>query len=140
MAEYPVEQRAGGIVFRKNNGQIEYLLVTSNSNKERWIFPAGHVEAGETDEEAALREVAEEAGVQAKTICDFGAFQHYWIRNNQKITLNTHLFIMEYLQTLVNNPEGRQVRFFPYEAILKLQLWEESKVIIQKADRYCRGL
>lgn len=140
MTEYPIEQRAGGIVYRRINHQIEYLLVTSNSNKERWIFPAGHVEAGETHEMAALREVGEEAGVTAKIVADCGDFQYYWNRNNQKISLNTHLFIMEYLQTQVINPEGRAVKFFRYEEILKLHLWDESKEIIKKAHEICKGL
>jgi 8-oxo-dGTP pyrophosphatase MutT (NUDIX family) len=127
------EQRAGGLVFRNAGQQIEYLLVTSNSNPARWIIPAGHIEAGESPEMAALREVAEEAGVQAGIVADLGSYQYHWYRNNQKIMLNTQLFLMKYQLTIAPNPEGRQVCFFQYEDLLTLNLWDESKQIIQKA-------
>lgn len=129
------EQRAGGIVFRRINDRAEYLLVTSNSNKTRWIFPAGHVEIGETYEETALREVGEEAGVSATIICKLGNYHYNWFRDNRKTLIDTHLFLMQYLNTLCLNPEGRQVDFFSYEAILSLNLWEESREFMTKAHR-----
>ena len=140
MIEFVTEQRAGGVVFRNVARQIEYLLVTSNSNPERWIIPAGHIEAGESPDVAALREVAEEAGVQANIIADLGSYQYQWYRHNRKILLDTHLFIMEYQATLITNPEGRQVKFYPYEALLTLNLWEESKELIKKAHQKCTKL
>ncbi|HEY8462910.1 MAG TPA: NUDIX domain-containing protein [Bacillota bacterium] len=140
MTEAVVEQRAGGIVYRWANDQPEYLLVTSNSDKRRWIFPAGHIEAGETAEAAALREVKEEAGIEAKIITECGYFQHHWFRYHQKVTLNTRFFIMEYLKTLVLNPEGRLVKFYRYDELFELCLWEESKAIIKKAHQICQGL
>ena len=54
---------AGGIVYRKKGSNFEILLVTAKRNPSAWIFPKGHIEAGETPEQAALREVEEEAGV-----------------------------------------------------------------------------
>lgn len=135
MTEYTTEQRAGGVVFRSGIRQMEYLLVTSNSNPDRWIIPAGHIEPGESPDEAALREVAEEAGVQANIVADLGSYQYHWYRHNQKILLNTHLFLMEYQATLIPNPEGRQVKFYPYETLLTLNLWEESKELIMRTHQ-----
>lgn len=134
------ELRAGGIVFRRVHDQVEYLLVTSNSNKNRWIFPAGHVEQGETYEETALREVMEEAGVSASIICKLGNYHYSWYRDNRKTIIDTHLFLMQFLETLVINPEGRQVNFFSYEAVLNLNLWEESREFMEKANRMVSGL
>jgi 8-oxo-dGTP pyrophosphatase MutT (NUDIX family) len=135
VTQYVTEQRAGGVVFRRIADRIEYLLVTSNSNPKRWIIPAGHIETGESAAIAALREVAEEAGVQARILADLQNYQYYWYRNNQKILLDTRLFLMEYEATALPNPEDRRVQFFPYEVLLKLNLWDESKEIIEKAQR-----
>lgn len=52
---------AGGVVFGPN-GQV--LLIRYRSGA--WAFPKGHVEAGETPEQTALREVREEGGVVAE--------------------------------------------------------------------------
>jgi 8-oxo-dGTP pyrophosphatase MutT (NUDIX family) len=133
LTELITEQRAGGLVLRRMAGQIEYLLVTSNSNPERWIIPAGHIEAEESPEVAALREVAEEAGVQAEIVADLGSYQYYWYRYHQKIMLNTRVFLMKYQLTVNPDPEGRQVQFFPYDTILTLNLWQESQKLIKQA-------
>jgi 8-oxo-dGTP pyrophosphatase MutT (NUDIX family) len=139
LTEYSSEERAGGVIYRKSDHRIEYLLVTSNSNRERWIIPAGHIEDGETAAEAAIREVEEEAGVRVKIMSDLGTFQYFWYRNRRKVILNTHLYLMEYLGVVTPNPEGRQVRFYTYEEIRELNLWDESKVIIEKADTICKA-
>ncbi len=53
------EQSAGGIVVRG----AEVLMIRDRYG--RWTFPKGHIEAGETPREAAVREVQEETGVRA---------------------------------------------------------------------------
>lgn len=54
------ELAAGGIVRRRTDGRI---LVLHERAEDRWCFPKGHVEAGETLEEAAVREIREESGL-----------------------------------------------------------------------------
>jgi 8-oxo-dGTP pyrophosphatase MutT (NUDIX family) len=132
MKDNPVEQRAGGIVCRKTNGQIEYLLVTSKSNPARWIFPSGHIDEGETFAETALREVLEEAGVEAKIICSLGSLQYCWFQDQQKATIDNHLFLMKYVKTVNTNPEGRQAAFYRIEQISALNLWDEAKDFLKK--------
>ncbi len=51
---------AGGVVFDPRG----HVLVIRHAEGQ-WVFPKGHLERGETELEAALREVAEEAGVRA---------------------------------------------------------------------------
>jgi len=55
-----VEPGAGGVVFDRR-GHVLLLRHDDGS----WVFPKGHVEPGETELEAAIREVEEEAGVRA---------------------------------------------------------------------------
>jgi 8-oxo-dGTP pyrophosphatase MutT (NUDIX family) len=53
---------AGAVVFREHDNEILYLVVSS-SDGANWVLPKGHIDPGETPEIAALRELAEEAGV-----------------------------------------------------------------------------
>jgi len=57
---------AGAIPFRRSAGRWEFLLVTSK--RGNWIFPKGIVELGDSTEETAERECAEEAGVHGTVV------------------------------------------------------------------------
>jgi 8-oxo-dGTP pyrophosphatase MutT (NUDIX family) len=62
-----LEVSAGGIVFRRTGevgegGGTRYLLIRDSYNN--WGFPKGHLEEGESPAEAALRETAEETGLE----------------------------------------------------------------------------
>ena len=59
--------RARAVCYRTDGERLEFLLVlTSDAN--RWTFPGGKVKKGETDNDAALREVKEEAGARGNVI------------------------------------------------------------------------
>lgn len=59
-------QAAGGLVVRHTSrGEMQVLLV-HRPHREDWTFPKGKLEAGESHERCALREVEEETGLRCK--------------------------------------------------------------------------
>ena len=72
------EVSAGGVVYRVkrenlnpkfSNSQIQYeFLIGKHSGYHKWVLPKGLVEKGESQMEAAVREVEEEVGVKAKIV------------------------------------------------------------------------
>lgn len=62
-----MERSSGVILFRKVDGRYEFFVCTPDGpyweHRELWNFPKGHVERGETDFEAALREFKEETSI-----------------------------------------------------------------------------
>lgn len=59
------EKSSGGIVYRKQKGKIEVLLLEwENAKREReFVLPKGHMENTETAKDTALREINEETGL-----------------------------------------------------------------------------
>jgi diadenosine hexaphosphate hydrolase (ATP-forming) len=58
------EVSAGGLVYRA--GKVLLVKVKNLKGEVVWTFPKGHLEKGETDKDAAIREVLEETGWQCK--------------------------------------------------------------------------
>jgi phosphohistidine phosphatase len=56
-------KQSGVIPYRKKQGKIEVMLITSR-NKGRWIIPKGVIEPGLNPRTSAAKEAFEEAGVQ----------------------------------------------------------------------------
>jgi len=57
------EFSAGAVIFKKEGPDILFLIIYSMRNRI-WGFPKGHLEKGETEKEAAVREIKEETGLE----------------------------------------------------------------------------
>ncbi len=80
------EPTAGGIVFRRNaQGEVEFLLI--QDHKDRWTIPKGHIEEGETAQQAAKREIGEEAGLKDTEMLGWLGKIHFRYRRIDKLVL-----------------------------------------------------
>lgn len=122
---------AGGIVFRPSAAGNQYLLVRARGPTAEWVFPKGHIEAGETAERAALREVQEEAGIVARIVVrlprlEFGADR-------------VEMFVMAFTSA-APRPAERESQWRSLDEALALLTFTESKDLLTHADRIVRGL
>ena len=83
----------GAVVFRKNGNTKEYLCLLQKRSG-RYSVPKGHMEAFETEQQTAKREIFEEIGVKVDFIEGFRAEVHYDMPNNKQKTVV--LFLAEY--------------------------------------------
>ena len=68
------EHSALAVVIIKEKSQAKVLML---KHKRGWVFPKGHVEAGETEEQAARRECKEETGVNIDNAKCYGKVNEY---------------------------------------------------------------
>jgi 8-oxo-dGTP pyrophosphatase MutT (NUDIX family) len=79
------EQSSGGVVFYMDGlSEPEYLLLHYSAG--HWDFPKGNIEAGESEKQAALREIREETGItDIEFITDFRMSIKYHYRHGGRI-------------------------------------------------------
>jgi 8-oxo-dGTP diphosphatase len=100
-------------------------------------LPKGHVEEGERDEQAALREVHEETGLEGKLIRKLGEIRYSYrdkAKNGEPVRINkrVHFFLLRYVKGDVrdHDHEADDVRWFPVEqAIKQLKFATERKMV-----------
>src|SRR5262245_26529120 len=93
-----VHYRAAGGIVLDSAGRVLLLqrdVVRAGTNTRELRLPKGHIEPGESDEQAAVREVAEESGYFAlELLCDLGSHEHSFEHDGEAITRKEHYYLM----------------------------------------------
>ena len=71
------EKSCGALVVRKNGESYDLVLLRHRFGGH-WSFPKGHVEAGENEQQTALREVREETGLTIRLLDGFRESVEYF--------------------------------------------------------------
>lgn len=120
---------AGGVVYRRTGaGDLEFLVVTAKIAREDWVWPKGHIERGERAEEAAVREVAEEAGVRARPVRRLADVERVVKSTPQRI----RFFVME-ATGVVAADEGRDVAWLSPAAAQARLTYPDAKALVSQA-------
>jgi len=119
---------AGGIVMRFHEDAPRYLLVTAKSDEDRWIFPKGKIDEGETIEAAAEREVLEEAGMMVTVIESVGQIEFSKDGRSSSI----EFFLMSYVRE-TGRGEDRRRRWCRYEEALGLLTSNQVRSLLRRA-------
>lgn len=130
------EFSAGGVVYRKLNDKVEFLVV-QHSGHHRWVLPKGWIDPGETKEQTAIREVKEEAGVEGEIDEYLGQTSIFYTnRQKEKVHKTSHFFLMKYKSGDPQKDHDWEIEntvwLDPDEAVEKLD-YSGEKEILQKA-------
>ena len=125
------EFSAGGIVF-DDKGQV---LVTQHSQNSHWSFPKGLIDPGQTTEQAAIREVREEGGVEAQIVDKVGYSKYIYTLNGEKIFKVVTYFLMKYVSGNIEDHdfEVSDIGWFSPEQALKKLSFSNDKILLKKA-------
>lgn len=119
---------AGGVVVREGASEREYLLVRARSAAPEWVLPKGHIEWGETAEQAAVREVKEEAGVTARVIAGLGEVE---IPAKGRIILAA--FFLMIAESEGKAEEDRAKTWLGIEEAMKAASHDQTRIMVQRA-------
>lgn len=90
------EVSAGGLVVAGVGTAVNGVLIGKLDRRGRlvWSLPKGKVEAGETLEQTAAREVAEETGITAQVMAPLGSVEYWFIADGRRIHKTVHHFLL----------------------------------------------
>lgn len=60
-----------------------------------WSLPKGHIEPGETAEQTAVREVAEETGIHSRVLRPLGSIDYWFVAEDRRVHKTVHHFLLE---------------------------------------------
>ena len=86
------EHSAGGVIFE--NGNVLLIQMQNLKGEKVWTFPKGHLEPGETAEQAAVREVAEETGWDCEIDSDLSTARYSFTRGGELVDKDVRWFLM----------------------------------------------
>ncbi len=138
------EVSAGGLVIDGSGTRGLLIgrrdLKDTSREKLLWSLPKGHIEAGETPEQAAVREVAEETGIQSEISRELGVIDFWFMAGGKRIHKTVHHYLFrEVGGTLAPQiSEVDDVGWFPLEEIISLLAYPDEKKLIAKSGELTR--
>lgn len=91
------ETSAGGLIIDRTQIALNAALIARHDRRGRllWSLPKGHVEPGETAQEAAIREVEEETGIRGRVLAPLGTIDFWFVADGRRIHKTVHHFLLE---------------------------------------------
>jgi 8-oxo-dGTP pyrophosphatase MutT (NUDIX family) len=131
------EVSAGGLVLRPNGASFDVLLI-GRGTPRLWSLPKGHVEARETREQAALREVREETGCRAETLHTLSDISYWFYLHGVKHKKSVHFYLMRYISgdTAHHDHEVDEAAWFEIKAGKKALKYVNEKRLIDAAGEH----
>ena len=127
------EKSCGALVYTREDGEIRYVI--QRSLEGVYGFPKGHMEPGETEEETALREIREEAGLTVRLIPGYRETVEYPLPKKPGTMKRVVYFLAEYEnQPLVPQPEEiMNAVLMAYEDAMVVLPYEYQKRMLTRA-------
>ena len=124
----------GGVVIYR--GKILTLYKSYRNKYEGWVLPKGTVEAGERYEDTAIREVREEAGVQASIVKYIGKSQYSFTVPEDTVEKEVHWFLMT-ADSYYSKPQREEYfvdsGYYKFHEAHRLVKFSNERQILEKA-------
>ena len=109
------EYSAGGVVVRDGHCVVIVPTRRAADGSKVLALPKGHPDAGESPADAAIREVREEAGVEARLVEKLADSRYWYMRGGRRIAKVVSFFLLEYVSGDVadHDHEVEEARWMP---------------------------
>ena len=128
---------AGGIVVRFDDGIPSLVVGARRRDRDilTWTLPKGTPNAGETREQTAIREVAEETGLEVRITDVLDSIEYWFIQRGTRIHKTVHYYLMEPIggDLAGHDHEFDQVRWVRFDEAPSLLTFETERALVARA-------
>ncbi len=129
------ETSAGGLVVNHEHGTAAVIGRLDRRGRLLWSLPKGHIEAGETAEQAAVREVAEETGIIGRVVAPLGTIDFWFVAEDRRVHKTVHHFLLQALggELSDSDVEVTEVAWVPLEELESRLAYADERRLIRRA-------
>ena len=134
------ETSAGGLVLDAVSAgasiEPKAALIGRRDRRGRmiWSLPKGHLEEGESAEEAAIREVREETGLVGAVVAPLGTIDFWFMAEQRRIHKTVHHYLMECTggELTADDIEVDEVLWVPLSEVVGRLSYKDERGLIAK--------
>jgi 8-oxo-dGTP diphosphatase len=127
VSEEPI-RAAGGILLRRDAGGRLEVAIVHRPRYDDWALPKGKLDPGETDEQAAIREVEEETGLHAALGAVAGRIRYNDRHDRPKVV--TYYFMTPEGGAFAPNDEVDELRWVSPDDAATLLTYERDRDLV----------
>jgi 8-oxo-dGTP pyrophosphatase MutT (NUDIX family) len=135
------ETSAGGLVIdgidRPREEQVAVLIGrVDRRGRMLWSLPKGHIEVGETAEQTAIREVAEETGIHGSVLAALGSIDYWFVTDGRRVHKTVHHYLMRCSggELSEEDLEVAEVAWVPIEELPSRLAYADERRLAEVAD------
>ena len=136
------ETSAGGLVVDGLGGPPEKLCAALIGRTDRrgrllWSLPKGHIEEGETPEDTAVREVAEETGIIGEVVAPLGISDFWFVADGRRVHKTVHHFLLRAVGGALSDAdvEVTEVAWVPLRELRTRLAYADERKLADIADQ-----
>ncbi|MET4427437.1 8-oxo-dGTP pyrophosphatase MutT (NUDIX family) [Mycolicibacterium sp. 624] len=134
------ETSAGGLVIDGIDGPKDRQVAALIGRLDRrgrmlWSLPKGHIELGETAEQTAIREVAEETGIEGSVLAALGSIDYWFVTEGRRVHKTVHHYLMRFLggELCDDDVEVSEVAWVPLRELPSRLAYADERRLAQVA-------
>ena len=132
------EVSAGGLVVDDPRAPAAGVLIAHRVRAGiAWTLPKGHLEPGESEEQAAVREVAEETGLTARVVAPLGTLDYWFVADARRIHKWVHHYVLAGAEGRLHTAdvEVEDVAWVPLGEIADRLRYPDEKALVARLPK-----